>query len=123
MLVWTKNEANTSTVQASFRPKDGSFDAPAGVLAGGFDPDVAVDEQGNALVVAAGEDGRVYSAFKPRTGSLHAAQAISDVNGSTPRIALDTDGDALAVWSTDNGGPIQASFMTTLSLTTAPGLT
>ena len=110
MVVWTKNEADTSTVQASFRPKDGSFGSTSSVLAGGFDPDVAVDEQGNALVVAAGEDGRVFSAFKPRTGSFHVAQAISDVNGSTPRIAVDAGGDALAVWSTDNGGPIQTSF-------------
>ena len=49
-VAWTKYEAGTSMVQAAFRPKDGSFGSPASVLPGGFDPDVAVDEQGNAFM-------------------------------------------------------------------------
>ena len=66
----------TTTVQAAFRPKGGSF-GPRDLIAGGFDPDVAVDERGNAIVVATGESLRSVSAFKPRTGSFGAVQPIS----------------------------------------------
>ena len=108
-LVWTRVlEAGTTTVQASFRPKGGSFGAAQDLFAGGFDPDVAVDERGNAIAVATAETLQVVASFKPRTGSFGPAQAISPGNGFTPHVATDEDSNAIAVWDAD--GRIEASF-------------
>ena len=97
-----------TTVQAAFRPKGGSFGPAQDLATGGFDPDVAVDERGNAIVVATGESLQVVSSFKPRTGPFGAVQPISQGDGFTPRVATDEDSDAIAVW--DAGGRIEASF-------------
>jgi hypothetical protein len=108
-LVWTREAPDdTLTVQAAFRPKGGSFGAAQDLVPGGFDPDVAVDERGSAIVVATGESLQAVSAFKPRTGQFGSVQPISQGDGFTPRVATDEDGNAIAVW--DTGGRIEASF-------------
>jgi hypothetical protein len=113
-LVWTRNAAveDTLTVQGAFRPKGGSFGAAQTVLTGGFDPDVAVDERGNTVVVATRETGpldfHVWSSSKSRTGSFGEPQQLSAGNGDTPRVATSEDNDAIAVWSED--GVIQEAF-------------
>ena len=108
-LVWTRAAPDgTTTVQAAFRPKGGSFGPAQDLATGGFDPDVAVDERGNAIVVATGESLQVVSSFKPRTGPFGAVQPISQGDGFTPRVATNEDSNAIAVW--DTGGRIEASF-------------
>jgi hypothetical protein len=107
-LVWTREGPDSAlTVQAAFRPKGGSFGPAQDVIAGGFDPDVAVDERGNTIVVATGETLQVVSSFKPRTGSFGPVQPISPGDGFTPRVAADEDGNAIVVW--DAAGRIEAS--------------
>jgi hypothetical protein len=107
-LVWTRATPDGTTVQAAFRPKGGSFGPAQDLATGGFDPDVAVDERGNAIVVATGESLRVVSSFKPRTGPFGAVQPISQGDGFTPRVATDEDSNAIAVW--DTGGRIEAAY-------------
>ena len=108
-LVWTRAAPDGNTiVQAAFRPKGGSFGPAQDLVNGGFDPDVAVDEQDNAIVVATGESLRVVSSFKPRTHPFGAVQPISQGDGFTPRVATGEDSNAIAVW--DTGGRIEASF-------------
>ena len=75
-LVWTRADARRHhPVQAAFRPKGGSFGPAQALATGGFDPDVAVDERGNTIVVATAESLRVVSFFKPRTGPFGAGTA------------------------------------------------
>lgn len=107
-LVWTRAAPDGTTVQAAFRPKGGSFGPAQDLATGGFDPDVAVDERGNTIVVATAESLRVVLSFKPRTGPFGAVQPISQGDGFTPRVATDEDSNAIAVW--DTGGRIEASF-------------
>ena len=113
-LVWTRDAAveGTLTVQGAFRPKGGVFGTAQTVFTAGFDPDVAVDEHGNSIVVATRETGpldfHVWSSSKPRTGSFGAPQQLSAGNGDTPRVATSEDNDAIAVWSED--GVIREAF-------------
>ena len=114
-LVWTRNAAadDLPQVQGAFRPKGGAFGPPQDVITNGFEPDVAVDERGNAIVVAVRETGpldfRIWSSLRPRNGSFGAPQQVSQGNGSQPRVATSEDSDALAVWAAE-GGRIEAAF-------------
>jgi hypothetical protein len=111
-LVWTRDAPDGTTVQAAFRPKGGGFEPAQDIFSAAFDPDVAVDERGNAIAVATREAGPdsfpVVASFRPRTGTFGAPVAISAGNGFTPRVATDEDSDAIAVW--DAEGRIEASF-------------
>jgi hypothetical protein len=107
---------------AAFRPKGGSFGTPVTLSAqgqAGFEPDVAVDEEGNSTVVwtegdlLAGGEPSVRWAFKPRTKSFGAAAPLSPagVAASTARVASDDHGNALSVWVAGDGEPvIQTAF-------------
>lgn len=114
-LVWTRNAAgeDLSQVQGSFRPKGGTFGTAQDVITSGFEPDVAVDEHGNAIVVATRQTGpqdfHIWSSFKPRTGSFGPPRQISVGNASQPRVATGEDSDALAVWAAESGR-IEAAF-------------
>ena len=67
-----------------------------------YEPQVAIDEQGDAVVVWSrgyGESGGVMSAFKPGGGAWQAPVKLSPpgMTGGYPQVALDGHGDALAV--------------------------
>jgi hypothetical protein len=109
-VVWTRADQSSLSVQAAFRPKDGSFGAPQTISTTDADePDVAVDERGNSHAVWTGyPDGvpTVMSAFRPRTGAWSAPTRISDAGHHAfgPRVAVDGRNNAVATWVADADG-------------------
>jgi hypothetical protein len=81
---------------------------------------VAFDGQGDALAVWAGQDPahryRVHTSELPAGSAVWSAPAILSVggqDGETPRVGVDSQGDALAVWVLYDGisnGIVQASW-------------
>jgi hypothetical protein len=109
---WTEGFLSHRVVQAAFRPAGGEWQAPVDLSEEDpsenwrwepYDPQVAIDEQGDAVVVWSsgyGESGGVMSTFKPSGGAWQAPVELSPP-GTTdgyPQIAFDGHGDALAVW-------------------------
>jgi hypothetical protein len=83
----------------------------------GFEPQVAVDGSGNVVAVWTRSDGtnfRIQSANRTPNGAWSAAQTISDPGqpASTPRVAVDPAGNALAVWTRFDGSKlrVQAAY-------------
>ena len=108
---WTEGFLSHRVVQAAFRPAGGEWQSPVDLSEEPHgedwrwephEPQVAIDEQGDAVVVwsrGEGEDG-VISAFKPSGGTWQAPMELSPP-GTTdgyPQVAFDGHGDALAVW-------------------------
>jgi hypothetical protein len=82
-----------------------------------FDQQVAVDQSGNTLVVWARSDGvkkRIQARFRAEDGTFDPVQTISDAgqDASEPQIALDSSGNAVAVWTRFDGSfdRIQAAY-------------
>jgi hypothetical protein len=83
----------------------------------GFEPQVAVDQSGNAIAVWTRSDGtnfRIESSSRTPTGPWSSPQTISDANqsASSPQLSLDPSGNAVAVWTRNDGTNlrIQASY-------------
>lgn len=109
---WTEGFLSHRVVQAAYRPAGGEWQAPVDLSEEDisenwrwepYEPRVAIDEQGDAVVVWSrgyGESGGVMSAFKPSGGAWQASIELSPP-GTTdgyPQVAFDGHGDALAVW-------------------------
>lgn len=120
---WTEGFLSHRVVQASFRPPGGEWRAPVNLseeLHGEewrwglepHEPRVAIDEQGDAMVVWSLEGGYsgVGSAFKPAGGSWQQPVDLTqeEKSGGSPDVAFDDQGDAIAAWSGTNG--IEAAF-------------
>lgn len=128
LVVWTRSELlNFPVVQFALRPRTGSYGEPAAVSAGGvsaaFEVQVATDRWSNAMAVwtvdADVNDPTnptwVEAAFARAGGPFGPPQRLSDVNrnASEPRIAFESDGDAVVTWAGEDssGTPrIHASF-------------
>lgn len=83
----------------------------------GFEPQVVVDASGNVIAVWTRSDGtnlRIQSATRTASGPWSAAQTLSDPgnHASSPQIAIDPSGNAVAVWTRSDGtnGRIQAAY-------------
>jgi hypothetical protein len=123
IAVWVEPYISTpptsyNRIKAAVRPKDGSFGAAQFVspdLVNALEPRVAVDKNGNALVIwtedvpSPGFD-RVKSSYRPAGGSFGAVQTISadGANAFNPDVAFDDDGNATAIWA--RGINIETSF-------------
>ncbi len=120
---WTEGFLSHRVVQASFRPPGGEWRAPVDLSEElhweewrwglePHEPRVAIDEQGDAVVVWSLEGGYsgVGSAFKPAGGSWQQPVDLTqgEKSGGSPDVAFDDQGDAIAAWSGTNG--IEASF-------------
>lgn len=112
VVVWTVDVPNPGfdRVQASYRPAGAatSFGSPETLSAdggNGFDPDVSMDDQGNAHAIWA--RGRlVQASFRPAgpSSNFGPPATISSsigtlVQGYEPEIGAASNGDAVAVWS------------------------
>jgi hypothetical protein len=83
----------------------------------GFEPQVAIDGSGNVIAVWTRSDGtnlRIQSANRTPSGPWSAAQTLSDPgqSASSPQVAVDASGNAVAVWTRNDGtsGRIQAAY-------------
>jgi hypothetical protein len=110
VVVWRASGAHP-TIEAAVRPAGGIFDAPQTIsdpAAYSGSPDVAIDDQGDAVAVWLHFDGaslRVQAAYRPAGGSYGAPQTLSPAGyqAATPRVAMDGAGDAAIVWSISSG--------------------
>jgi hypothetical protein len=75
-----------------------------------IDPEIAVDSNGNGVAVWSQSDGTVrsiWSSYYTPGGGWAPAQLIETTdtgNANTPRVAIDPDGTAIAVWQQLDGG-------------------
>jgi PKD domain len=98
-------------IQAAFRPAGGAWRAPLNISAFGenaTNPQVAFDAQGNAMAVWGlqpyiGAPEVIQSAFMPADGAWQTPVDISAEDASSPQVAFDGQGDAIAVWDSGNG--------------------
>jgi hypothetical protein len=110
---WTEGFLSHRVVQAAFRPAGGEWQVPVDLseedpLEEPYEPRVAIDEQGDAVVVWSsgyGESGGVMSAFKPGGGAWRAPVELSPPGTSDgdAQVAFDGQGNALAVWDGEDG--------------------
>jgi hypothetical protein len=115
---WLRSDGGANyTVQAAFRPAGGTFGAPQdigtttacfalGIL--GPAPDVAIDDEGGAAIVytAPGTPSTVVrAAVRPPGGVFGTPVDLSDDSqgAANPRLAMNRNGLAVAVWSWNTG--------------------
>jgi len=111
IAVWRRFDGTNFIVQAAARAAGGSFGAPQDLSAAGQKagfPEVAVDGQGNAIAVWQRFDGTnfiVQAAARAAGGSFGAPQDLSAAGqtANDPQVAVDGQGNAIAVWSRSNG--------------------
>jgi IPT/TIG domain len=109
VAVWERDNGAGGVVEAATLPVGGSWQAPVVVSAAGHrgsQPRVAVDAQGDAVVVWDGGSGfptEVEAASRPAGGSWQAPVVISTADSTWARVAIDSQGDAVAVWERSAG--------------------
>lgn len=123
---WSDGFLSTPIVEAAARPARGAWQTPVNLTAGADEidqprgaqePAVAMDAQGDAVVVWKWQFGGVIqTAFKPTNGAWEAPVGLStfDESARNPDVAFNGQGDALAVWVLNapngEGGTVQAAF-------------
>jgi hypothetical protein len=117
LAVWTQNEGTQqiSSIRSSLCPPGGSWSAAVSLETGdgtAFEPQIAIDPNGNALSVwtqYAGGHARIWSNRYTGGGGWSAAALIetSDGDAAQPQIAIDASGNALAVWQLYDGKSFQ----------------
>jgi hypothetical protein len=111
VAVWQSSGGPNPVIVASARPAGGAFGAPQTLSDPGaysMEPDVASDAQGDAVAVWLHYDGanpRVQAAYRPAGGAFAAPQTLSPAgyDAREPRVAMNSDGQAVIVWSLGSG--------------------
>jgi hypothetical protein len=111
VAVWTRRNGTNFIIQSASRPAGGVWQAPVDLsLAGGnaSNPQVAVDPQGNAVAVWFRSNATNYiiqAAARPAGGVWQAPVdlSVAGQNAYDPQVALDSQGNAVAVWERSNG--------------------
>ena len=111
--VWTRSNGSHSVVQAASRAAGAPFfSAPQDLSASGqnaAEPHVALDAEGNAIAVWRRFDGSrfvVQAASRAAGAPFFSAPqdlSASGQNAEEPHVALDAEGNAIAVWRRFNG--------------------
>jgi hypothetical protein len=109
VAVWELYDGTNHIVQAATSPAGSSWQAQVDLSTTGgsaFEPQVAVDQGGDALAVWERYDGTnhiVQAATSPAGGSWQAPVDLSATgqNALEPQVAVDPGGDAVAVWEND----------------------
>jgi hypothetical protein len=124
VAVWSRYDGANYIVQGATRPASGSWETPDDLSEAGENaqsPAVAVDNAGSAVAVWSGSDGGptviIQSAARPAGGPWLEPIDLSATGVSAaeaPRVAVDSAGNAAAVWERSNGSP------TTVQATTRP---
>jgi PKD domain len=112
VAVWEHNNGGQELVQGAQLPAGGSWQSAALQLSEGgqsaYNPELAGNAQGDAVVVWErynGSDQIAQAAQLPAGGSWQTAVNISEsgVDGSAPHVAIDSQGDEVAVWTRSDG--------------------
>ncbi len=106
VAVWYRSDGSNTIIQSAERPAGGAWSEPVNLSEEGQNaekPQVAVDPQGNAVAVWRRNDGskyRIQAATRPPGGAWSEAVDLSEAgeNASEPRVAIDSQGNAVAVW-------------------------
>ncbi len=118
IVAWSSASGNGANhiVYAASLSKGGSWQAPAELSGEGFNaaaPHVGLDPQGDATVVwsasEGGGDAAIQAAVKPAGGAWQPPTNIVETgeeasNQIEPDVAVDREGNAVAVWEGDVGG-------------------
>jgi hypothetical protein len=108
LVVWRRYDGADYRIQARRRSASGTWSGVRTLSAAGqsaLEPRVAVDPNGNALVVWDRYDGantQIQVRRRSASGTWSAVQTISAGNG--PSLAVDSNGNALVVWQRLDGG-------------------
>jgi PKD domain len=111
-VVWASLGLRGWSIQDAFRPAGAGWqlgDILDASAEGTAAPDVAFDTKGNAVAVWAatfGDGWGIQASYRPAGGAWSAASTISgqDASGSLePQLAVEGNGDVLAVWSRNVG--------------------
>jgi hypothetical protein len=111
VAVWARQGSPTTVIQSAGRPAGGDWDSPALLSVAGEaseTPQVAVDPAGDAIAVWSSSNGSpkvVQSAIRDAGGAWLPAERLSELgeNAIDPQVALDPAGDAVALWSREDG--------------------
>ncbi|MDQ3765420.1 MAG: hypothetical protein M3460_29395 [Actinomycetota bacterium] len=111
VAVWDRFNGTNTIVQAAARPAGGAWQAPINLSAPGQDasiPQVAVNAQGNAVAIwrrGTTFNAIVQAAARPAGGAWQAPINLSapGQDASIPQVAVDAQGNAVAVWRRFNG--------------------
>ena len=120
IAVWTRSDGTNFRIQYSTRTASGSW-APSTTISdpgqSASNPDVAIDNTGNALVAWSRSDGtniRIQAAYRPSGGSFAAPLTISDpgFDATKPAIDFDNSGKALLTWQRFDGTKLRVQATT-----------
>jgi PKD repeat protein len=111
VAVWRRSDGSNDRVQAASRAAGGGFSAPVNLSVAGkdtHDPQVAIDEPGDAVAVWTRFDGandRVQAASRAGGGGFSAPDNLSAAGQTAfnPQVAMDQGGGAVAVWERFDG--------------------
>ncbi|MDQ3991791.1 MAG: hypothetical protein M3245_05725 [Actinomycetota bacterium] len=111
VIVWQRFDGTNWRIQARRRSKTGALSAVQTLSAAGQsanDPQVAVDQDGDAVIVWEGFDGtnsRIQARRRSAAGALSPVRTLSAAgqNAFDPQVAVDADGDAVIVWEGFDG--------------------
>ena len=111
IAVWTRSDGTDNIVQASTRPRGGSWSTPDDVSAVGQSasaPQVTVDGTGTAIAVwnrSNGSNDIVQSSVLPSGGSWSTPEDVSAPSGSAfqQQVTVDSTGLVTVIWNRSNG--------------------
>jgi hypothetical protein len=110
--VWVGAEQGEPVIEASERPAGGAWSAPQTLsdpLADSEEPDLAVDPEGDAIVLwqssREASQPAIESSFRAAGGSWSGSQKISrpDTSDYAPSVGFDSHGNAVAIWESIDG--------------------
>ena len=132
VAVWERSDGSSVIVQGASRPAGGSWQTPVKLSEAGqdgFAPQVALDPQDDAVAVWAcfnGSNVIVQGASRPAGGSWQTPVNLSEAGQEafTPQVAVDAQGDAVAVWQRSfivqgTSRPAGGSWQTPINLSEA----
>jgi hypothetical protein len=118
--VWTRSDGSFFRIQYSTRTATGAWTPPQNISdpnQSASNPDVAIDNSGNALVAWSRSDGtniRIQAAYRPFGGAFAAPVTISDpgFDATKPAIDFDNSGKALITWQRFDGAKLRVQATT-----------
>ena len=110
--VWMSGTSPSREIRSAFRPVGGPWQSSFTRIPSAqdcFDPKLAVNPAGAAVVVADCGAASMYAAYRPAGGSWQGSIAIPGSNsGDGPSVGIDDAGNVIAVWS--NGTTVQSAY-------------